>query len=59
MGEKTLFEQSFAFSRKSNLARKALLNEDDSFEDFNLDKSYFTMENDELSFFSYDDFLIN
>ena len=45
-----------AFSRKSNLARKALLNEDDSFEDFNLDKSYFTMENDELSFFSYDDY---
>ena len=45
-----------AFSRKSNLSRKALLNEDDSFEDFNLDKSFFTMENDELSFFSYDDY---
>ena len=45
-----------AFSRKSNLSRKALLNEDDSFEDFNLDKSYFTMENDELSFFSIDDY---
>jgi hypothetical protein len=45
-----------AFSRKSNLARKALLNEDDSFEDFNLDKSFFTMENDELSFFSIDDY---
>ena len=45
-----------AFSRKSNLSRKALLNEDDSFEDFNLDKSFFTMENDELSFFSIDDY---
>ena len=45
-----------AFSRKSILSRKALLNEDDSFDDFNLDKSFFTMENDELSFFSYDDY---
>ena len=45
-----------AFSRKSNLAKKALLNEDDSFDDFTLDKSYFTMENEYLSFLSDDDY---